>query len=253
MGKPWLFVNWTDLHFGSKFGPDPTGDKLQRWIYGRMVAAQKEIASTYSGFQIHNGYGGEFTDKGGLQERTLALDVMAPIHKMASNSHAVRGTGYHVGEDGDEDTDVARQLGVPTISEAHQFRLDGKLIWHTHHGPKPGIKPGSRSNSLNSAASDIYYTCLEYGEAIPDLVIYGHYHQLGVGGFPYKAKDGKIRTLQVVASPAWKAPDRYVFQKVPLAPPAQVGVMLYVPSASKLHALVWRVPAQYRRGKVVTK
>lgn len=250
-GKPWVFVNWTDEHFGSAFGPNPNGTPLQKWIWRRMVATNNTILDRFGGkFSLHHGYGGEFVDKGGLFERNLASTNMAKIHAAASASHVVRGTAYHVGEDGDEDTQVAQNLGISDISEAKRFELDGRLIWHTHHGPKPSVKPSTRANALNAAASDIYWNCLENGDRIPDLVIYGHWHQMAVGQHSYIGPDGSVKYIKVAASPAWKVWDRYTFKAVPTAPPAKVGVMLYIPSANKLETISYRVPAQYTRGIV---
>lgn len=256
MAKQPVFLNLTDLHALSEYGPslNKAATPQQAWIAKKINAVYtKGVWFANHGFEVNIGFGGEFVDEPGFQARNMAESLCEPFVRLARATggklHALRGTAYHVGEEGDEDTAVAKSLGIRDVSEAKEFRLGGKLIWHSHHGPKPSPKPSARANALNNAASDIYFDCIERQEPVPDLVIYGHWHQHQIGSWHYTDRKGAARELLVVSSPAWKLKDRYAHKVVPLWRP-WIGAVWYLPLQHRIVPQLFGVPKQFLRGKV---
>jgi len=244
--KPWQFWNLTDLHAGSEFAPDPKGSKPQKWAarkWDLMIEAMREAKQNY---RIWVGGGGEFTEKG-LLSVSLAVELWQPVVELADRVHMVRGTAWHT-DDGKADNEVARVLGIEDRSEEVRFTLDGRHIWHTHHGPKPAVSPRGRANALNTTAADIYMDCLESGERIPDIWMYGHWHSPATGGHRYFDRKGNQREIKVTCCPPWQLKTRYGFKAVPFTPCPWIGVAVYTPSTNELSHHMWRVPWQYNRG-----
>jgi len=242
------------MHYASEQGPDRKGYPEQRWLAKKMDAVfdrGQELAN--QGFAIVTGFGGEFVDTPGYFGRVMAHKSLQRFVELSTksggHSYAVMGTGFHVSENGEEDIDVADRLGLAEIGDRNVFELDGKLIWHLHHGPKPGKGP-NKSVPLNTEARMIYLDSLMTKERIPDAVFYGHYHQYAVGGHPYLEYPQMIqREVRMVCAPGWKIKDRFTYKVAPHGFPP-IGAVWYIPSADKLAPQLYTVPMKYRDGKV---
>lgn len=244
--RPWQFWNLTDLHAGSEFAPNPKGSRPQRWLFRKWEEMIAHMAAESQMYRIRVGAGGEFTEKG-LKSISLAVELFQPVMELADEVHLVRGTAWHT-DDGVADTEVATILGITDLSEEIRFTLDGRHIWHTHHGPKPAVGVRGRANALNTAAADIYVDCLESGERIPDIWMYGHWHSPATGTHHYFDKTGTEHELKVVCCPPWQVKTRYGFKAVPFTPVPWIGAAVYTPSANSVTHHMWRVPYKYNRG-----
>ncbi len=245
--RPWQVWNITDGHFGSEFAPDPHGSKAQKWAAARWQQMVETMAEQAKTFRIRVGFGGEFTEKG-LLSVSLAVEMCRPLMEIGSAFHTVRGTAWHT-EDGKADTEVAKILGIKDLSEEWRGVVDGRLIWHTHHGPKPSVSRRGRTNALYNTAADIYVDCLEGRERIPDLWMYGHWHSPASASFSYFDVNGTEHDLKVACFPPWQLKTRYGFKAVPFTPIPWIGAAAYIPSAHKIVHHMTRVPFKYNRGE----
>jgi hypothetical protein len=99
-------------------------------------------------------------------------------------------------------------------------RVNGKLLYATHHGPAAG-KGFNRGNAIRNKLKQIHYQNSMYKQPIPDIVVWAdkHDHWEEVVHF----QDG--RTMKGYVLPSWKLLDEYMY-KVDATAFSNIGAML---------------------------
>jgi hypothetical protein len=250
MAKEPIGVYLGDLHSGSKLAPlTPfTGDddipfapsllqaKLAEFL-GECLAEVKIIAkghrlALFLGGDLVDGHHHKSTQIEGTQadQRALAVQLLLPWVNLADDGYGLKGTDVHVGDNGDQDRSVCKELGVPA---QHFWRLEhgGKLLDWAHHATG-SRKPWLRENGPIALAQKTYYECLELGERPPDLIVRHHMHH------HVKAE---AKGIVVASIPGWQVQTSYVRAKDPNGTLA-VGVGVSWPRRGEFKFVTRRLP-----------
>jgi len=240
-----------DVHAGSKTaaskrmvlddGDEHVPSLHQEWLLDNFNTLVEQMKREALGHDFVLLLGGDLVDgtqhHGSTQtfgtpqdQINLAVDLLMPLMNIASKAYALRGTDAHVGQSGDLDRAVASKLGIPAsnIDFRHLLDFDGALLDWAHH-VGAGRRPGTRGNSLKALMSDIYFTCLETKQRVPDLIVRHHVHQ-------YDDVSDHRRGMRAITCPAWQLHTTHTRRLSPHGIPSTGGVMWW-PDRMKVQAV----------------
>lgn len=137
----------------------------------------------------------------------MAYNTLEPIIEISDRVIVVRGTAAHVGKSAEYEEEFASDLtGVVMNGEISSWweidvEIGGVLMNIMHHG-KIGRQPNTRSNPLNTIATNMMFDCI--GKRLPDIVLRSHNH--------VKADTYDNYPCRVLALPAWQLSTEYTFR-----------------------------------------
>lgn len=118
------------------------------------------------------------------------------------------GEGTEAHTEDEEDT-ISQQLGAELLPNGEdtfgfmQMDINSKRFWFLHQGPAAG-RGITLGNSLHNWLKSTYFSCLEDGRVIPDVVMSGHYHRS-----VYDTFTRKDRTMHGLILPPWQLKTRF--------------------------------------------
>lgn len=268
----WVHIG--DTHAGSKLAPlvnftDADGvnyspSRLQAVLNGYAAEVLSEVKALVKGHDVVVGFGGDLVDgvshHGTTQtignhndQRDLAVELLRPWLNMAGKAYGLLGTDAHVGDNGQQDTSVCKELGVEA---RHHWRIEtaGRLLDWAHHISGNRRFPESAALNLAKRISDDISKRnreidrlnrenealpeakraepLEH-ERIPDMIVRHHMHV-------YAAT--KFEETQSVIVPGWQAQTSYT-RKLDPAGLLSVGVVVWWPGRGEVRPVVRHFPS----------
>ena len=241
-----------DVHAGSKLAPmldctDADGvnhspSLIQRTLNDFLGRALADTKALVKGCAVVVALGGDLVDgvahHGSTQtlgdhndQRDMAVRQLLPWVNLASRAYGVLGTDAHVGDNGQGDKAVCKELGVPAQG-FWRLEVGGKLVDWAHH------MTGARKVWLreNAGVALAHKTAIEYAlrhERPPDLIVRHHLHQ-----YMHTLAGG----VQVVTVPGWQAQTTFTRKLDPNAL-LTVGVVLYWPKRGEIKPILFDFPA----------
>jgi hypothetical protein len=227
-----LFVG--DLHVGSNSAIAPQAQiktPQQEWIYSQWRAMLKTARPPFVLM-----LGGDLIDgpahHGNLQtwgnhadQRDGAVELLMPLVNKAEDVYAVRGTEAHVGDDGEDDRAIARELGAVDLGHSAKLDIDGKRLWWAHHGLSVGRMAWTKHNGLVSACRNASYN------AEPPRWIIGHHAHTS----PAPVTIGAV-TAAIV--PCWQLPTPWARGKFPHSG-VDIGVLWLDTETEKIERVIY--------------
>lgn len=251
MTRPAVHVFLGDLHAGSKLAPltaltDADGvnyapSKVQAVLHGFLVTALAEVKQLARKHDIVLMLGGDLVDgvahHGTTQtildhngQRALAVSLLLPWVNLASRAYGLLGTDAHVGDNGQADTSVCKELGVPA---QHHWRLEsaGRVLDWAHHiaGNRYALE-GAAVNLVRRVRK----AYLNRGERAPDLMVRHHVHL-----YMRTHAEG----TDIATAPGWQAQTSFTYRHDPTSL-LTVGMILWWPGRNEIKPLLWDFPAE---------
>lgn len=189
------------------------------------LAGKDEIVLIHDGdmCQGANGNGRELVSSRMADQFIMARDTLRPWMAMPQVRRGVfvKGTGYHELGEGSAAMIVAEMLsaeiGKPIEVPYHALaEIEGVRFDLAHHGPPPGIRNWLEGNILRLYTQSLMDQMLKEGEAPPDVVLRGHYHQLASEVVTRRARGRRWETRAVIL-PSYSGIDDYA-RKVAKSP-----------------------------------
>lgn len=263
MTRPACYIFLGDLHAGSKLAPlvnftDADGvnyspSRLQAVLNGYAAEILSEVKALVKGHDVVVGFGGDLVDgvahHGTTQtignhndQRDLAVELLRPWLNLAGRAYGLLGTDAHVGDNGQQDTSVCKELGVEA---RHHWRIEtaGKLLDWAHHIGGNRRYPERAALALAQRISDdISKRNREIDrmpgkrpphERIPDMVVRHHMHV-------YAAT--KYEETQSVIVPGWQAQTSFT-RKLDPAGLLSVGCVVWFPGRGEVKPVVRHFPS----------
>lgn len=116
-------------------------------------------------------------------QKAIAVRLMKPIVELCEGRYYhIRGTSAHVGEQGVDEEDIARELGAIPNAEGQHARydlwldLDGKLIHFLHHIGSTGSTHYESSAVMSELAAE-FTEAARWNERPPDVIVRSHRHR----------------------------------------------------------------------------
>lgn len=190
--------NMTGINGGWKFKHGeypPTGKQYLMFEHFKKCA--EEIAQFRSEYKYiiiggQDAIDGKHHDTPQLATRLIFEQVQVHVWLMKFFMHKIGfdrtlGDKLYVGagtecHTEDEEENISAQLGadlLPSGDETFDFLpmdANGKMVWTFHQGAAAG-KGLNQGQALYNYMKHTYWSCLEDGRRIPDIVINSHYHR----------------------------------------------------------------------------
>jgi len=153
MADPIRFVAIGDLHTGSTTGLAPKSQvrtSQQEWLLEKYNQSVRDILK---GGKFVLGLGADLVDGhhhnsrqvwgNSKEQRDAAIELLQPLANKALWIYGLLGTEAHGGDNGENDNQIAQELGAKPkdIDHHHWIDIDGKILSISHHGmtvPKSG-------------------------------------------------------------------------------------------------------------------
>jgi hypothetical protein len=242
-----IFVG--DLHVGSYAAPAPLGlcqraemeAQLGRWqqFTARALAEMKgKAAVLFLGGDLvdgihHNTRGnwGTFKD-----QRDAAIELLRPLANAASAIYALTGTEVHAGAEGDDDKQVAQELGAKATAHAWRLTLGGKRLFWSHHGTTVPRNVTAEDGGLLVDALRHYELSLR-GVPKPDLVVHHHNH--------FSPDPITRHGITVAVCPCWQGGTLYGAKVGPERTP-DIGGLFWWPKQNRIERVLYPVVQEYQ-------
>lgn len=251
MSKEPVHVFLGDLHAGSKLAPlvaftDVDGvqygpSKLQAFLVTLWRDALDDVKQAARGCEVVLHLGGDLVDGVGHHgttqtvldwngQRDLAVELLRPWVNLASQGYGLLGTGAHVGDNGQQDTSVCKELGFPA-RQWWEIEFGGQVLDWAHHvsGPR---KPWNKGLGALALAEKTYFERLEAGKRRPNLIVRHHLHH-----FVHVRAQG----IDVAVVPGWQAQTAYTRRLDPNGL-LSTGVVLWWPKQGRVQPLIYPFP-----------
>jgi len=183
-----LFIG--DTHVGSKWAVCPNGQSTEgialfkKW--GEMLNRVKQVIKSDNSKLIlalggdlveghHHGTMGVWGNY--KQQRDAAVELLLPLATIADDIIALPGTEAHAGDDGENDRQVAQELGARIISPRHRLLIDGKRLDWTHHGIAVSQNGWMDDGGMIQAIRRVENASFYQHTPPPDLIVSHHAHR----------------------------------------------------------------------------
>ena len=258
MTKEPVHVFLGDLHAGSKLAPlvpftDVDGvqyapSKLQAFLLTLWRDALTDVKAAARGCEVVLHLGGDLVDGVGHHgttqtvldwngQRDLAVELLRPWVNIASQGYGLLGTDAHVGDNGQQDTSVCKELGFPSKGY-WRLESEGRVLDWAHHIRGNRRKPERMLLAeAERITDDIAKRNRQFPDAperYPDLIVRHHAHVHGVT---------RHEGTQALAVPGWQAQTSFTRRLEP-AGLLDVGVGLWWPKRDAAKALPYSFPAE---------
>ena len=255
MTKEPVHVFLGDLHAGSKLAPlvpftDVDGvqyapSKLQAFLLTLWRDALTDVKAAVRGCEVVLHLGGDLVDGVGHHgttqtvldwngQRDLAVELLRPWVNIASQGYGLLGTDAHVGDNGQQDTSVCKELGFPARSW-WPLEFAGQYLDWAHHisGPR---KPWNRDSGAVTLANKTYAECAEAEprRRVPNLIVRHHMHHF---------VHARAKGIDVVVVPGWQAQTAFT-RRIDPNGLLSTGVVLWWPKQQRVQPLIYPFPEE---------
>lgn len=128
-------------------------------------------------------------------QENCAIEVMSVPRKLADKLFIIRGTPAHVGENGDAEIHIARELGADAVPYFLSLNVAGigliEACHHTRSGQNLWL------SSIGAVVARTYVKAVELGKPAPRYIFRAHTHRIDDTGHRFNACRG-------VTTPAWQ-------------------------------------------------
>lgn len=236
----------SDTHCGLKVGLMPTKvvdrdsvyyqTDAQQWLWKRWLQARRiifkeleqadELVVFLMGDSIHgSGRADEVFSTRLKTQKDTYIDCLLPYTNRATACYCVKGTEWHVGEDGIVEDQAAQELGCYGLKAYDKLEVEvqGIKFMLQHKGPSPGIYRHTKGNVMRAMLRDAYFATLEQSREPADIYLWGHYHEYVPESLMTKDKE-----LYGYILPAWCVANEYALTHVKNLELSDIGMIYFV-------------------------
>lgn len=150
-------------------------------------------------------------------QRRIAVGVLRPLMQACGGRYYhIRGTEAHVGQSGEHEEAVARELGAIPDEEGNHARWEmrlrfGKHLLHFTHHIATTSSPYSETTALTREAVNMFVECGQSGDPMPSMIVRSHRHRYSAVRVPFPGKSERD-DVHCVTTPAWQLKTPFVFK-----------------------------------------
>ena len=246
-----LFVG--DMHVGSHFGVAPErecrntemGSLLTRWqqFTARALAEMQGKATVlFLGGDLVDGIHHNSRTIWGTykDQRDAAIELLRPLANRANAVYALTGTEVHAGAEGEDDKQVAQELGAKTALHVWRIHLGGRNLFWSHHGTSVPRDITNEDGGLWTDGKRHYELSLR-GRVKPDLVVHHHNH--------FSPDPITRHGITVAVCPCWQGANMYGAKIGPERTP-DIGALAWWPITNRVERWLYNEVETYAEVKV---
>lgn len=252
MGKPTLVIFTGDHHVGSDDAIAPeslTRTKVSRGLLEKWTkqflphlkrqAHNHRFVLALGGDHVEGRHHGIERVWGDAKEqRDAAIALLLPLANMADEIMAVPGTEAHVGSGGENDRQIAQELGARIISQRVLLRVSNRLLDWTHHGIAVSPNGWMADNGIATAIRRVEDAALRNYQPMPDCIISHHAHRSPAPLF--------MRGMWGAVCGAWQASTPHG-HKIAARSCVDIGVLAWWPEPNRLERWLYNDEASATR------
>lgn len=244
MTKDVLIISLSDTHSGSIHAlyPDrllqlkslmPIGaNEYQKQMYAHFMDCAKYVKAHRKNrdlIMVHNGDAIEGIHHDSVDHISPKWDDHVTIHQelmddfrraagitASDKTYYVSGTESHT-KDLEEsiasyyDAEPAAVVGDKVLRLHHELKINvnGREIWYTHHGARPGAG-ANEGNAIRNWLRDRYWEMKREGRRPPDVIYMSHYHKT-----VYNTYVDDYHVIHGVVLPSWQIKTRFALRTSP--------------------------------------
>ena len=139
-----------------------------------------------------------------------------PFTTRSSKAYFLRGTKYHIGEDGIVEDTLAQELGCFGLKSFIKIEVDvqGVKFMLQHKGPRPGSRRWTKGNSMRYFLKDAHITAAQQGRRASDIYLWAHFHEYRREAVEEEYPGGIFHRAKGYLLPAWCAASEYALVNV---------------------------------------
>lgn len=239
MSKPTLVLFTGDHHVGSDDAIAPVSltrtnvsrRLLDKWSgdflpHLKRQAKNHRLLLALGGDHVEGHHHNSFRVWGDAKEqRDAAIALLLPLANMADDIIAVCGTEAHVGSGGEDDRQVAQELGARIVSQRVLLRVGGRLLDWAHHGIAVSQNGWMADSGIATAIRRADDAALRNHQPAPDLILSHHAHRSPAPVF--------MRGMWGAVCGAWQASTPYGSKIAPRSC-VDIGVIAWWPELNIL-------------------
>lgn len=144
------------------------------------------------------------------------VTIAKPFTARASKAYFVRGTKYHIGEDGIVEDTLAQELGCFGLKSFMKLEVDvqGVKFMLQHKGPRPGSRKWTKGNSMRHFLKNAHVTAAQQGRIASDIYLWAHFHEYRREAVEEEYPGDVFRRSKGYILPAWCAASEYALVNV---------------------------------------
>lgn len=240
MPLPLRFVAIGDTHTGSNTGLAPKArvqNYQQEWLLEKYNQSVKEIIKSGPfilglGADLVDGHHHNSRQVWGnsKEQRDASIDLLQPLANKATAVYALLGTEAHAGDDGENDRQVAQELGAKHIGHHLTLRIGGRILSWSHHGLTVSRMGWLNDSGLISAIRQIDDAYLRGRiKYRPDCLISHHAHR--------SPTPVTLRGITAGVCGCWQLPTAHGF-KISPRDSVDIGLMIWYPANNYLEPVI---------------
>lgn len=173
-------------------------------------------------------------------QRDAAIELLRPLANAASAIYALTGTEAHAGAEGEDDKQVAQELGAKTAQHVWRLTVGGRRLFWSHHGATVARNVVSEDSGMLLDALRHYELSLR-GAPKPDLVLHHHNH--------FSPDPVTRHGITVAVCPCWQSGNMYGARIGPERVP-DIGVLAWRPATNRVERWLYNEVETYAEVKV---
>lgn len=227
----------------SKEGRAYQASNAQKFLYTSFkdfCAQAKARARGHRVLFMFGGDGGDGVNHHGTTQTTgidddqisMAVELLMPLVNMADECLGVTGTAAHVGDMGDVDRTICRELGIP-VAGVWKTNVGQRRLWLAHHGLPVGRMNGKEHRPAITAVDDWMIGCSLRGERRPDAIIAHDKHKSFT---PFE-----VSGVRVAVCPCWQLPTYYGTSRWPFES-TSIGGLFWDVTSNNIDRITYDAP-----------
>lgn len=151
-------------------------------------------------------------------QRKIAYELLAPVVEACRKSGGrywhIRGTEAHAGKSGQDEEQLAQQLGAVPSTEGNYARWElwkkvGSGLVHITHHIGTTSSSAHETSAINAELAAAFTDAGRWGDKPPDIIVRSHRHRAAEVRLP--RKDGYATAF---VTPAWQAKTPFTFRNM---------------------------------------
>lgn len=182
-----LKVGLAPPKFEDRHGVTHHHNKAQKYIWKLWQKVQKQALDTKDdivvvlmGDLIHGDRSPEeVTSVSMKDQKDAVVQCILPYTNKAYKSYAIKGTKYHVGEDGIIEDGIAQELGTHKLKafDKLEVEIEGFRFMFQHKGPSTGTRAWTKGNVMRAHLRSLAIDAMRQKREPCDYYLWAHFHQ----------------------------------------------------------------------------
>jgi hypothetical protein len=158
------------------------------------------------------------------------IACVKPFTARASKVYFIRGTKYHIGEDGIIEDTLAQELGCFGLKSFMKMEVNvqGVRFMLQHKGPRPGSRRWTKGNSMRYFLNDRHIAATQRGTKASDIYLWAHNHEYRREAVEAEYPGNNFHESKGYLLPAWCVANEFALANVGHLELSDIGNIYFI-------------------------